>query len=197
MTPKLERDVADVIEIRDPQIDVAQVMDRIRANVKQRRAQGAYRQDLDGIADQVFAEVMAQQQIAPAIPGTGHILPLAELQAQWGIREPQFQSKAPMVGPFIVLTRTAWNWMSTKWYVRIIVQQIQNFHLLVVRAFQDVDVEHRKLHDQVQRLEALVQQQQVELAQLRGELTWRRDVGAQGLAPLPLEGNKSGPGSEA
>lgn len=173
-TPSTPRDVADVIEIRDPAIDVQAVMAQIRTNLAQRRAQGAYRQDLDGIAQQVFAEVMAEREMTPVASSAGHIVPLAELQEQWAIREPSFTSKAPVVGPVIVGVRSAWNWMSTKWYVRVIVQQIQNFHLLTVRAFQDVDTEHRRLAEQVQRLEALSQHQAQELAHLRAEVEFLR-----------------------
>ena len=173
-TPSAPRDVAEVIEIRDPAIDVQAVMAQIRANLAQRRAQGAYRQDLDAVAQQVFAEVMAGRETPIASSSAAHIVPLAELQEQWAIREPAFTSQAPVVGPLIVGVRTAWNWMSTKWYVRIIVQQIQNFHLLTVRAFQDIDAEHRQLAEQVQRLEALSEHQAQEIVQLRAEVEWLR-----------------------
>ena len=40
------------------------------------------------------------------------------------LKEGEFKSEAPLIGPIIVMIRKAWNWMSTRWYVLpILIQQ--------------------------------------------------------------------------
>ena len=61
------------------------------------------------------------------------------LRARWGLAEPAFVSNAPLVGPAIVGFRRVWNWMSTKWYVRPLVQQQNEFNELVVESLGAVE----------------------------------------------------------
>ena len=61
------------------------------------------------------------------------------LRARWGLAEPAFVSNAPLVGPAIVGFRRVWNWMSTKWYVRPLVQQQNEFNELVVDSLGAVE----------------------------------------------------------
>src|SRR5438128_11447223 len=57
---------------------------------------------------------------------------LANARALAIIQEQPFSSQVPVFGKAIVLARNAWNWMSTKWWVRPIVVQQNNFNLELV-----------------------------------------------------------------
>lgn len=177
-TATAPRDVADVIEIRDPEIDVEALMARVRANVARRRAEGAYQEDLDAIAREVFAQVVSAEQGAAAPPPGASPLAqtLSELHTRWMIREQPFASNAPVVGPLIVRVRDAWNWMSTKWYVRALLQQIVGFNSLVVRAFQETEQAQEHLAQRVAHLEQANEAQAREIEALRQELSVLRGL---------------------
>ena len=145
-------ELEQIIEIRDPEIDVEQVMDRIRANVARRRAEGAYQEDLDAIASEVFAGVVPEST-AVDIEGGILALTLSELDSHWMIREQPFVSRVPILGPLIVAVRYLWNWMSTKWYVQSLLQQQVGFNALTVRALHEVNIEHQLRAEGMQRLE--------------------------------------------
>ncbi len=167
-----EPDVAEIIEIRDPEVDVEAIMARVRENVALRRAQGAYQEDLDAIAQEVLASVLEPAPTASVGEQASDPLEaaLAELNARCTVREMPFTSRAPVIGPLIVAVRNFWNWMSTKWYVLAIVQQIVAFHLAVVAAFNELASAQRALDKEVQQLKALSQQQQGAIAALQEEL---------------------------
>lgn len=159
-------DVADVIEIRDPEIDVEAVMAQLRARIAERRAAGTYRDDLNAVAEQVRAEVLAAEATPLPPSGAGLDATLAELNQRWSIRERPFVSNAPVVGPLIVAFRNAWNWMSTKWYVRGILEQIVTFNSLVVRGFQDVATEQHQVRAQAQQVAQVAEAQGHEVVAL-------------------------------
>lgn len=46
-----QSDPDQIIEIRDPEVDVEAIMARVRENTARRRAEGVYQEDLDAIAD--------------------------------------------------------------------------------------------------------------------------------------------------
>lgn len=142
-----------VIEIRDPEIDVDAIMAQIRENVARRRAEGAYQEDLDAIADEVLAEVMAMpiDEMGGAGQAQGIENTLAELNVRWVVREVPFSSGVPVLGRLIVALRNFWNWMSTKWYVRGILQQQVEFNALVVRAFNQMQLENQTLAKTVEQ----------------------------------------------
>lgn len=62
------------------------------------------------------------------------------LQKKAQVVERPFGSQTPLVGPLIVRFRELWNSVSTKWFVRAIVQQQNEFNDLVVRRVNDLDV---------------------------------------------------------
>ncbi len=162
VAPSEEDTLEGVIEIRDPDIDVEAIMTQIRENVARRRAEGAYQEDVDAIADEVFAEVMAAGDAGDsAAPGMDAIL--AELNIRWTVREVPFESGVPVLGKLIVALRNFWNWMSTKWYVRGLLQQQVEFNALVVRAFDQMWLEN-------QMLAKTVEQQRAELEVLHEKL---------------------------
>lgn len=162
----------EVIEIRDPEVDVDALMTIVRANVARRLAEGAYREDLDAIANQVFAEVLTKPEAAAGIIQEDQNLAaiLAELNTRWMVSEVPFRSNAPVVGPLIVAIRSAWNWMSTKWYVRPLIHQLVSFNAVVVRAFSESVATQQKMADELH-------QQQAELKALREEIELLRKGG--------------------
>ena len=159
------RDVADVIEIRDPEVDVDALMAKVRDNVARRRAEGAYSEDLDAIANEVRAASIAVPASAPGVAADARDLDatLAELNAAWMVREVPFSSNVPVFGTAIVAVRNAWNWMSTKWYVRPLLHQLVGFNALVVRALNESAISQQTLAEELR-------QQQAEIAHLREEI---------------------------
>jgi len=149
---------AEIIEIRDPEVDVDALMAKVRENVARRRAEGAYSEDLDAIADEVRAASMAERDFTPGVAGDGRDVAatLAELNAHWMVREVPFASNVPVFGPAIVAVRNAWNWMSTKWYVRPIIQQQVGFNALAVRALNESVAIQQDIAEKVRQLQAEV-----------------------------------------
>ena len=149
---------AEIIEIRDPEVDVDALMTKVRANVAQRRAAGAYSEDLDAIADEVRAASMAEQAFVPGVAANGRdfAATLAELNAHWMVREVPFTSNVPLFGAVIVAVRNAWNWMSTKWYVRPIIQQQVGFNALAVQALNESVAIQQQFAAEVRQLQAEV-----------------------------------------
>lgn len=60
------------------------------------------------------------------------------LRARSRLAEPGFASGAPIVGPLVIRVRRAWNWMSTKWYVRPIAEQQTEFNVLAAEALREL-----------------------------------------------------------
>ena len=180
--PDLE--LEQVIEIRDPEIDVERVMDRIRENVARRRAEGAYQEDLDAIASEVFSEVVPDSAIGSESAELA--LTLAELDSHWMIREQPFASHIPVVGHLIVAVRNLWNWMSTKWYIQPLLQQQVGFNALAVRAFHELNVENRLLSERVERLE-----EQVEILWEKNRTLNQRSQPSRGLGSSQNEPESS------
>lgn len=170
-TPSL--DPTEVIEIRDPEVDVDALMAKVRDNVARRRAEGAYSEDLDAIAMEVRADLLAPETIAPGVAGDGRALAvtLTELNAHWMVREVPFTSHVPVFGPVIVAVRTAWNWMSTKWYVQPILHQLVGFNALVVRALNESIAAQQALSEELRRQQAAMDVLQEELERLRAKQT--------------------------
>jgi hypothetical protein len=171
---------SDLFVIRDPGVDVDALMKTVRENVARRRAEGAYREDLDAIADAVFAEVVVAPEMPPAAEGASLDAVMAEINVRWMVREVPFTSHAPLVGPLIVAVRSFWNWMSTKWYVRAILGQQVGFNGLVARAFGESHAAHQALTNEVRRLEALGQRQQEQITLLAEEIERLRQQRASG-----------------
>ncbi len=106
-------------------------MTQIRENVARRRAEGAYQEDVDAIADEVFAEVMAAGDAGDsAAPVWTH---LGRVKHSLDRSRSPFRVRSSVLGKLIVALRNFWNWMSTKWYVRGLLQQQVEFNALVVR----------------------------------------------------------------
>lgn len=63
-----------------------------------------------------------------------------ELASKWHVEERPFVSHKPFIGPLIVFIREMWNSVSTKWFVRAILQQQNEFNEAVVRAINELDM---------------------------------------------------------
>lgn len=55
------------------------------------------------------------------------------------IQEHRFRSSTRIIGPLIVAFRTLWNSVATKWYVRPLIQQQNQFNRLLVQRLHDLD----------------------------------------------------------
>ena len=102
------------------------------------------------------------------------------LQSRQTLREHPFHSNVPLLGPLIAWFRECWNSVSTKWYVRALIEQ-QN-------AFNAAAVSHLlKLQVQATDIEGwLIQQdrQQTDLIHDLAELTTQLALKSQALSDL-------------
>ena len=109
----------DVIEIRDPEIDQADIHKRIAERIAQRQASGAHDPDLA----ERGPESLHRNATQDAIDFADLDDDLIDLAANASLREPRFTSSLPVLGGLIVAVRRAWNWMSTRWYVLPLIGQ--------------------------------------------------------------------------
>lgn len=78
---------------------------------------------------------------------------LPSLIDQATLQEQPFHSGVPLLGPLIAATRTLWNNVSTKWYVRPLLQQQSEINLAVARrlealetyAYEQISAQDREL----------------------------------------------------
>lgn len=61
---------------------------------------------------------------------------LADIERTWKVREQPFASHVPLAGPLVAAFRSAWNSISTRWYVQPMLQQQVEFNAAVLRAVQ-------------------------------------------------------------
>jgi hypothetical protein len=88
---------------------------------------------------------------------------LTQLQQKWQVQERPFQSNIPLVARL----RTAWNNISTKWYVRSIVQQQNEFNRLTAVHLEEVAERFEELNGRL----ITQDQDQSTLAHDLGQLT--------------------------
>jgi hypothetical protein len=81
----------------------------------------------------------------PPVPS----LNLERLRQLATLQEYCFRSSIPLIGPLIARLRAAWNSVSTKWYVRPLLQQQNEFNELVAVAIAAHDAD---LHNQAAQL---------------------------------------------
>lgn len=95
---------------------------------------------------------------------SGH---LAATRQRAQIREQPFVSHAPIIGPFIIRLRYAWNWMSTKWWVLPMVAQQNRFNLELIGVLQDSIALARQM---IAFTADTIAAQQAEIGRLREEI---------------------------
>jgi hypothetical protein len=109
----------------------------------QRRDETAKMADFQAALNQLLEVAWQQEAIQrPSLPD-GY--PQKQLEERRIITEPTFQSDTPLVGPLIAAFRQQWNDVSTKWYVRLMMEQQQAFNALVARLLAE---QARRLEDQ-------------------------------------------------
>jgi hypothetical protein len=105
------------------------------------------------------------------------------LSARGTLREQAFHSDLPVIGPLVVWFRETWNSISTKWYVRPLVQQQNEFNALVVLRFLEVRDRISQVQAQVNLVQGHLDETDVRLVETdRGQVELRRD-----LAELTLQ----------
>jgi O-antigen biosynthesis protein len=107
--------------------------------------------------DSVSKELAALEEAA-AQPGAQASLELespvllALLHQKWSVSERPFTSEAPVIGGLIAAVRTVWNNIATKWYVRPMVQQQNEFNLLVAQTSHTLAEQINVLAEQINGL---------------------------------------------
>ena len=154
-------DLETILLIRDPALDRAAILDRVRQAIQHRQASGGYGDDVT---------LLGPEALRPALPAndvTGEVYAfllhsqaaLDELTASASLQEPQFHSSVPLVGQLIVAVRRFWNWMSAKWYVRGWMSQQMDFNTqmvdLVSKLLQMQESNERRIHELELELESL------------------------------------------
>jgi len=91
---------------------------------------------------------------------------LAILTASQTVHEPAFESSAPVIGRVIVMTRRAWNWMSTKWYVRPIVAQQNRINRQATSVMSALAQQHELDEQRISDLQTRVTELEQRLARL-------------------------------
>lgn len=146
-----------IIEIRDPALDGQAIVEQVREQVAQRRAQGAYGPDPATLGPELLRPERYDTTEVAESPGFPSLLgALVELIATGHLREPSFSSNAPVVGPIIVTIRRFWNWMSTKWYVGPILEQQSDVNSRAASLISDLVQWHELDADRLRQLEARV-----------------------------------------
>ena len=158
-----------ILEIRDPAIDEKAIRQRVIDGVARRRAAGRYDADLVARGPSSLRPdrfILNEQPITADFPGLHESL--ADLIAGSLLHEPDFSSNAPFIGPLIVAVRRAWNWMSTKWYVRPILWQQSDVNARTARVISDLAQWHELDARRLSQLEARVAALEARLARLEG-----------------------------
>ena len=57
---------------------------------------------------------------------------VADVQSRQTLSEQPFRSNIPLLGRLVVRVRLAWNWMSTRWYIRPLMQQQNSFNAIIL-----------------------------------------------------------------
>lgn len=156
-----------VVHILDPDIDAAAVLRRVAQGVEQRRAEGAYG------PDPATRGPRSLRPEGPELPldnnpedFPGLRESLAALIAEGHLDEPDFVSNTPLVGPLIVAARRAWNWISTKWYVRPILSRQSQVNARTARVISDLAQWHELDARRLYQLERQVAELEERLAHL-------------------------------
>jgi hypothetical protein len=119
------------------EIRVAEVLQQIRAGIRQRQAELAA---LGGRALSTEEKQVSQR--------------FRDLQGQAYVRPQPFTSGAPVIGRLIVLVREMWCNVATRWYMHPILRQQNTFNQAAAQILQELSATQ---NDTRQRLEQLEQ----------------------------------------
>lgn len=152
-----------ILEIRDPDLDVTKIWQRVVEAVEQRRKAGAYGPDPASLGPETLFPGALQAGKPSQLDLDHRALDesLAKMTSQAHLHEFTFLSRIPIVGRLVVVARQAWSWMAARWIGQHIVQQQSAFNQTTVQfnselvRWQDTSLRRlRHLEEQVRRLEA-------------------------------------------
>jgi hypothetical protein len=112
------RGPGSVLQILDPGLDQKEVLERIHRAIRARQSGAGYGPDVAGLGPEALRPQGAEEGDVDPADWTYLQAALDDLALRSDLREPQFHSGVPVLGPWIVRMRRAWNWMAAKWYVR-------------------------------------------------------------------------------
>lgn len=81
---------------------------------------------------------------------------VAEVYAKANVEERPFVSNKPVIGTLIVAIRSVWNSVSTKWFVRAIRQQQNEFNFAAAGFMEKLDQDVRRLGQMIGNLDSRV-----------------------------------------
>ena len=108
---------------QDERIEVARALEELRARAIERRLSPTQASPVEAGGP----AVRTQERDAD---------PLANM---WEVEERPFTSDKPIIGPLIVRLRELWNWMSTKWYVRGLLEQQNRFNYRILQRLSELE----------------------------------------------------------
>ena len=129
---KGEKEVERMADTDEERMDVPEILGSLR----KRLVEGDHQH---GSAEPPTLHKGVQEAKTSDNPPSGSQL-TDELASKWHVEERPFVSHKPLIGPLIVLIREMWNSISTKWFVRAILQQQNEFNEAVVRAVNEMDM---------------------------------------------------------
>lgn len=123
----------DTFEIKDDEIDVEEIMRKIRENIKKRRESGAYSQEMEDMINEPF-------QAPAAIPGRDELQQnLDYLDSNWDVHaEYHISSHRPVLGRFLVWARRMIH-NEVRRFVDLIAGKQSEFNAHVVRSVKSLD----------------------------------------------------------
>lgn len=129
---KAEQEVDRMADLDEERLGVAEILGTLR----KRLLEGEHQ---DRSAEPPIPQEGGQEAKTNDNPSSGSQL-TDELASKWQVEERPFVSHKPLIGPLIVFIREMWNSISTKWFVRAILQQQNEFNEAVVRSVNELDM---------------------------------------------------------
>lgn len=97
-------------------------------------------------------------------------LDIERLRKLTTLQEHRFRSSIPLIGPLIARLRAGWNSISTKWYVRPLLLQQNEFNELVATAIAAQDAELHIQAAQLSDLEGRLAEEAIRLGELQARI---------------------------
>jgi hypothetical protein len=154
-------DLETTLLIRDSELGREAVLSRVRQAIQQRLAAGGYGPDVTALGPEALRPGFSGDDDVDSVDTLlwRFQIALDDLAAKSRMREPEFHSSVPVVGPLVVWVRRFWNWMSTKWYVRDWMAQQADFNAQAVdvisQLLQIQESNERHIHELELRLTQL------------------------------------------
>lgn len=153
-----ERHAADQLEAEDRARRVSEMLQQIRAGVRQRQAERAAN---------LSARQVNERQSDQWSPIADRF---ADLQARAVVVEKPFISHMPVLGPLIAFVRRTWNSVATRWFVLPMVQQQNEFNQLVVDALRRSLTASAQLGSRLEDVDARMQEADARLGEAQAKM---------------------------